>query len=56
MLDPVEVGADLGGEDGLGLVLLDHVLIQVRLQLLGLHIELDLVDRASGGAFLVLLL
>ena len=28
--DAVEVGADLGGEDRLGLVLLDHVLVQIR--------------------------
>ncbi len=49
MADAVEVGADLGGEDALGVFLLDDVLAEVGLQLFGLQVEVDLVERL--GAF-----
>jgi hypothetical protein len=41
MLDAVEVGADLGGQNIFGHGLFDHVLIQVGHQVLGFEIEVD---------------
>ncbi len=39
--NPVEMGAYLGSQDLLGLFLFDKVFVQVRFQLLGLHVEMD---------------
>ena len=35
MFDTVEMGADLGGQDGFGFILLDDVLIQIGHQVFG---------------------
>jgi hypothetical protein len=40
-LDPVEMGADLGGQDFFGVILFDQVLIEVGLELLGFHVEMN---------------
>ena len=44
MADAVEMGADLGGQDTLGQILLDDVLVQIGFQLFRLQVEIDLAE------------
>ncbi len=48
-LDPVKVGADLGCQNGLGVVLLDDVTIQIGDQIFRLEIEIDLLFLFPGS-------